>query len=33
MLYHLVDQHWTKEGNQFVANALIDYLESKSLIE
>lgn len=33
MFYHLVDQHWTKEGNQVVANILVDYLESKSLIE
>ena len=32
-LYHPVEQHWTKEGNRVVANALIDYLESKSLIE
>ena len=32
-LYHHVEQHWTKEGNRVVANALLDYLESKSLIE
>jgi hypothetical protein len=32
-LYHPVEQHWTKEGNRVVANALIDYLESRSLID
>lgn len=32
-LYHPAEQHWTKEGNRVVANALIDYLESKSLID
>jgi hypothetical protein len=32
-LYHPVEQHWTKEGNRVVANALIDYLESASLID
>ena len=31
--YHPVEQHWTKEGNRVVANALMDFLESKSLIE
>jgi len=31
--YHPVEQHWTKEGNQVVANALMDFLESKSLLE
>jgi hypothetical protein len=33
MLYHPREQHWTKEGNRVVANALLDYLKSKSLIE
>ncbi len=32
-LYHPAEQHWTREGNRVVANALIDYLESKSLID
>ncbi len=32
-LYHPAEQHWTKEGNRVVANALIDYLQSKSLID
>ncbi len=30
-LYHPIEQHWTKEGNRVVTNALIEYLESKSL--
>ena len=33
MLYHPREQHWTKEGNRVVADALLDYLKSKSLIE
>lgn len=31
--YHPVEQHWTKEGNEVVANVLIDYLKDSSLIE
>ena len=31
--YHPVEQHWTKEGNQVVATALMDFLESKSLTD
>jgi hypothetical protein len=32
-LYSSRDLHWTKEGNRETADALIAYLESKSLIE
>jgi hypothetical protein len=32
-LYHHVEQHWTKEGNRVAANALLNFLESKSLLE
>lgn len=32
-LYHPIEVHWTKEGNRIVANALLDYLKAKSLIE
>jgi hypothetical protein len=32
-LYSSTDLHWTKEGNRIAADALIDYLKSKSLIE
>jgi hypothetical protein len=31
--YHPVEQHWTKEGNEVVANVLIDYLKDSALIE
>jgi hypothetical protein len=31
--YHPVEQHWTKEGNEVVAKALLDYLNANSLIE
>jgi hypothetical protein len=32
-IYHPIDLHWTKEANHVVANTLIDYIKSKSLIE
>ncbi len=32
-LYHAVEQHWTKEGNQVVAMSLMQYLKAKALIE
>lgn len=32
-LYHPTEQHWTKEGNRVVANVLLDYLKSRSLID
>lgn len=32
-LYHAVEQHWTKEGNQVVAMSLMEYLNAKALIE
>ena len=32
-LYHSVEQHWTKEGNQVVARSLIEYLKLNALIE
>ena len=31
-LYHPVEQHWTKEGNRVVADALLDFLRSTSLL-
>jgi hypothetical protein len=32
-LYNPIEQHWTKDGNRFVASSLIDFLKSNSLIE
>lgn len=32
-LYHPFEQHWTKEGNQLIADCLLDYLKFNSLIE
>ncbi len=32
-LYHTYEQHWTKEGNRIVADCIINYLKSHSLID
>jgi hypothetical protein len=32
-LYHEVEQHWTRAGNQVVASELVKFLRAKSLIE
>jgi len=33
VLYNQSEEHWTSEGNRLVANALVEYLRSRSLVD